>query len=68
MDEKQFMEQHLGQLVGKTVIATINDDEGFHGIQVQGPDKKKLNVWISSDEEQNGPGFLHIEEDTDAAG
>ncbi len=67
MAEKDFREaiketygKYYGQLVGKTVkrVATsTREHEVFFGLVFD----DETTVWISRDEEGNGPGFLDIQ-------
>jgi len=63
---RKFYEQHYGQLIGFTVIGIGIDDEDetieaeFCLVMKKG--NQTLNVFISQDEEGNGPGFLEIEQ------
>ena len=60
------------QLVGGTIIATLQDEpgtargtanEGSFGFQVRTLKGQVLDVWVDCDPEGNGPGHLEIEPD-----
>jgi len=68
-----YMQQHLGKLVGMTIIGiAVSDDDGeeddgfgdgkMYGLilQKRGSDKETV-AWISRDEEGNGPGWLDLQ-------
>lgn len=54
------------QLVGGTIVATLQDDptpgkaEGSFGFQVRTRQDQLLDVWVDCDPEGNGPGHLSI--------
>lgn len=65
---QKFYEKEYGQLRGFTVTGLAMDDsddsfcdEPTFGLILE-KGKRKFIAWISQDEEGNGPGFLHIEE------
>lgn len=62
-DATYMTRQILEQLVGKTIVCPILDtDDEFYGFQVVDTAGNRQNVWVSSDAEGNGAGWLSIEE------
>jgi hypothetical protein len=48
-------------LVGAKIVQTIIDpDEEFTGFTLEMPDGTRKNVWVLSDPEGNGSGFLEV--------
>jgi len=60
MRHNEYMKKHLSQLIGKTVIAVVPDDDEEMWALVF---TDKTSAWILRDEEGNGPGHLDIVKD-----
>ena len=63
---KEYFTEHYGQLIGFTVEGVGVDTSDETGMAptfclVMKKGRKQLNVFISADEEGNGPGYLEIE-------
>lgn len=67
--ESHYMEQHLGQLVGGTIVGMCSDkpepgEPTFYGLLVLMDNGERRRIaWIQCDPEGNGPGHLAIEDD-----
>ena len=61
--DKEFLDKHLSQLVGATIISARGDIEAESGelwptIVLRLANGKEAQLEVSRDEEGNGPGFL----------
>jgi len=61
-----FIEKHLQQLVGNTIVGVVvppdqSDPDAVFGVQVVSSDGSRRTIWILQDAESNGPGWLEIE-------
>jgi hypothetical protein len=65
--DAEYMANYIAkELVGWKITGTITDPDGENYGFIVKKGKAEKNVWVSRDEEGNGPGFLEIETQSQA--
>jgi hypothetical protein len=59
--DRDLMVSHLSRLIEFKVDGIVKSTSGLYGLVLK-LEQERLIVWIMSDPEGNGPGFLDIEE------
>jgi len=58
------MNKRLEKLIGGTIHGIVVDADGAPCLDIRLPDGRHVYAWVMRDPEGNGPGWLHIQDET----
>lgn len=59
----KYIKKQMKPVIGATITEVVFDEEFFVGIRVKDKKGKETTLWIQSDPEGNGPGWITVEKD-----